>query len=138
MINNKHIAKRGGWKRLLIIAIIVALCIVGLVVGLVVGLRNRHKNSYGTPFHTLILMVTTDNYTGTEETQVPTAAHQETYQAVALTPLRARLSQPALTHSQPTSQPSLQTAHPTPQPGPATPTQLTPNHHPQAPQPSNG
>jgi hypothetical protein len=45
MANNKHIAKRGGWKRLLIIGTIVALCIVGLVVGLVVGLRNRNKNS---------------------------------------------------------------------------------------------
>lgn len=43
--NNKHIAKRGGWKRLAIITIAVILCIVGLVVGLVVGLRNRHKSS---------------------------------------------------------------------------------------------
>ncbi|TVY83482.1 hypothetical protein LSUE1_G002711 [Lachnellula suecica] len=41
VVNNKHIAKRGGCWRLLIIGIIVALCIVGLVVGLVVGLRNR-------------------------------------------------------------------------------------------------
>lgn len=43
--DNKHIAKRGGWKRLAIIALIIILCIVGLVVGLVVGLRNRHSNS---------------------------------------------------------------------------------------------
>ena len=43
--NNKHIAKRGGWKRLTVIAIIVILCIVGLVVGLVVGLRNRNHNA---------------------------------------------------------------------------------------------
>jgi hypothetical protein len=43
--NNKHIAKRGGWKKLLIIGVIVALCIIGLVVGLVVGLRNRNKSS---------------------------------------------------------------------------------------------
>jgi hypothetical protein len=46
VLNNKHIAKRGGWKRLLILGIIVALCIVGLVVGLVVGLKKKHKNSY--------------------------------------------------------------------------------------------
>jgi hypothetical protein len=45
VLNNKHIAKRGGWKRLLIIGIIVALCIVGLVAGLVFGLRNRHKST---------------------------------------------------------------------------------------------
>ncbi|KAE9368343.1 hypothetical protein N431DRAFT_485891 [Stipitochalara longipes BDJ] len=45
VLNNKHIARRGGWKRLLVIAIIVALCTVGLVVGLVFGLRNRHKSS---------------------------------------------------------------------------------------------
>lgn len=43
--NNKHIAKRGGWKRLLIAGLILALIIVGLVVGLVVGLRNRNKSS---------------------------------------------------------------------------------------------
>lgn len=47
-VNNKHIAKRGGWKRLLIIGIILALIIVGLVVGLVIGLRNQNKSSsYG-------------------------------------------------------------------------------------------
>jgi hypothetical protein len=31
--NNKHIARRGGWKRLALIALIVVLCLVGLVVG---------------------------------------------------------------------------------------------------------
>jgi hypothetical protein len=45
VLNNKHIAKRGGWKKLLVISIIAALCIVGLVVGLVFGLRNRNKSS---------------------------------------------------------------------------------------------
>jgi hypothetical protein len=58
-VNNKHIAKRGGWKRLLIIATILALITVGLVVGLVVGLRNRNKSSssYGkaTPWQLLRL-----------------------------------------------------------------------------------
>lgn len=43
--NNKHIAKRGGWKRLAVLALIAMLCIVGLVVGLVVGLRNKHSSS---------------------------------------------------------------------------------------------
>lgn len=43
--NNKHIAKRGGWRRLALIALISILCIVGLVVGLVVGLRHRHSSS---------------------------------------------------------------------------------------------
>jgi hypothetical protein len=45
VLNNKHIAKRGGWKKLLVLGIVAALCIVGLVVGLVFGLRNRHKSS---------------------------------------------------------------------------------------------
>jgi hypothetical protein len=43
--NNKHVAKRGGWKRLALIALIAILCMVALVVGLVVGLRNRSHNS---------------------------------------------------------------------------------------------
>jgi hypothetical protein len=43
--NNKHIARRGGWKRLALIALIAILCIVGLIVGLVVGLRKRNSNS---------------------------------------------------------------------------------------------
>lgn len=43
--NNKHIAKRGGWRRLALIALIVILCFVVLVLGLVFGLRNRHNSS---------------------------------------------------------------------------------------------
>lgn len=43
--NNRHIAKRGGWKRLGLIALIAIICIVALVVGLVVGLRNRNRSS---------------------------------------------------------------------------------------------
>jgi len=43
--NNKHIARRGGWKRLALIALIAIFCIVGLIVGLVVGLRKRNSNS---------------------------------------------------------------------------------------------
>ena len=43
--NNRHIAKRGGWKTLVVIVLLVLLCITGLVVGLVVGLRNRKNKS---------------------------------------------------------------------------------------------
>ncbi|KAH9207292.1 hypothetical protein DL95DRAFT_527979 [Leptodontidium sp. 2 PMI_412] len=43
--NNRHIAKRGGWKRLAITAGVLILCMVGLVVGLVVGLRTNNKSS---------------------------------------------------------------------------------------------
>jgi hypothetical protein len=45
--NNKHLAKRGGFKTLALFLLFVSLCIVGLVVGLIVGLRNAHK--YGKP-----------------------------------------------------------------------------------------
>jgi len=44
-VNNKHIAKRGGWKTLMSIVLLALLCIVALVVGLVVGLRNRNNKS---------------------------------------------------------------------------------------------
>lgn len=44
---NKHIAKRGGWARLCVIALIILLCLVGLIVGLVIGLR-KHKSSSST------------------------------------------------------------------------------------------
>jgi hypothetical protein len=50
--DNKHIARRGGWKTLAIIALIVLLCIVGLVVGLVVGLRKHNSYvSFVSPFY---------------------------------------------------------------------------------------
>ena len=45
LVNNKHIAKRGGWKTLVLILLLVVLCITALVVGLVVGLRNRKNKS---------------------------------------------------------------------------------------------
>ncbi|KUJ08878.1 uncharacterized protein LY89DRAFT_328300 [Mollisia scopiformis] len=44
---NKWIAKRGGWKRLALIALIVIACIVGLAVGLAVGLKH-HSSSKDT------------------------------------------------------------------------------------------
>ncbi|KAI9893882.1 MAG: hypothetical protein M1814_005435 [Vezdaea aestivalis] len=42
--NNKFVAKRGGWKRFCLIALIASTIIAGLVVGLVVGLWNRDRN----------------------------------------------------------------------------------------------
>ena len=42
--NNPSIAKRGGWRRLVLIVLLVALCLVGLIVGLVVGLRNENNS----------------------------------------------------------------------------------------------
>jgi hypothetical protein len=42
--NKKFIAKRGGWRRLVLIALIGSLFVVAMLVGLVVGLRNRHKS----------------------------------------------------------------------------------------------
>lgn len=41
--NHKHIAKRGGWKRVAIIGALVLCIVVALVVGLVVGLRKKHS-----------------------------------------------------------------------------------------------
>src|SRR2546423_4816878 len=42
--NNRHVAKRGGWTRVLLFVLIVLLVIVGLAVGLGVGL-TRPKGS---------------------------------------------------------------------------------------------
>ncbi|RFU33275.1 hypothetical protein B7463_g3080, partial [Scytalidium lignicola] len=42
---NRHIAKRGGWRCLGIGAIAALLCLVALIVGLVLGLRHKHGNS---------------------------------------------------------------------------------------------
>ncbi len=43
-INNEHIAKRGGWRKLAIIGAIATICILGLAIGLGVGLK-KHKSS---------------------------------------------------------------------------------------------
>jgi hypothetical protein len=45
VVNNKHVAKRGGWLRLCLIALVLLLCIVGLVVGLVIGLKKKGHES---------------------------------------------------------------------------------------------
>ena len=47
--NNRHVAKRGGWTRVLLIALVVLLIIVGLAVGLGVGLtRSKRSSRYST------------------------------------------------------------------------------------------
>ena len=43
--DNKHVAKRGGWKRLGLIALAVILVILALGVGLGVGLKKRNSDN---------------------------------------------------------------------------------------------
>ena len=43
--NNKYIARRGGWKRLLAIAVLFIAFVIAVVTGLIVGLRNRKDGS---------------------------------------------------------------------------------------------
>jgi hypothetical protein len=43
--NHKQIAKRGGWKRLAIIAAVVIAAIIALAVGLAVGLKKKPSSS---------------------------------------------------------------------------------------------
>lgn len=42
--NNKYVARRGGWKRLCLVAFGVTALLAGLIVGLVVGLRRKNSN----------------------------------------------------------------------------------------------
>ena len=48
--NNAYVARRGGWRRICLIALIVIACIVALVVGLVVGLKKKHSRYSSPPF----------------------------------------------------------------------------------------
>jgi len=41
--NNAYVARRGGWKRICLIALVVIACIVALAVGLAVGLHKKHS-----------------------------------------------------------------------------------------------
>ncbi|KAL8774084.1 MAG: hypothetical protein Q9209_001192 [Squamulea sp. 1 TL-2023] len=43
--NNKHIARRGGWRRIFLILLILLTIIVGLTVGLAIGLRNKENTT---------------------------------------------------------------------------------------------
>lgn len=43
--NNRHVAKRGGWARVLLIALILLLLVAGLAVGLGVGLTRSKERS---------------------------------------------------------------------------------------------
>lgn len=44
--NNKHIAQRGGWRRICLIFWLVLIAIIALAVGLGVGLRKNHPSRY--------------------------------------------------------------------------------------------
>ena len=41
--NKKYIARRGGWRRICLIALVIIAIIVALTVGLVVGLRKKNR-----------------------------------------------------------------------------------------------
>ncbi len=41
--NNKHIARRGGWRRICLILLIILTLVVGLAVGLSIGLRKKER-----------------------------------------------------------------------------------------------
>ncbi|KAL8775999.1 MAG: hypothetical protein Q9213_008414 [Squamulea squamosa] len=43
--NNKHIARRGGWRRIFLILLILLTIIVGLAVGLAIGLRKKENTT---------------------------------------------------------------------------------------------
>lgn len=45
VVNNKHVAKRGGWLRLCLVLGILSSCVIGLAVGLVFGLKKRSKSA---------------------------------------------------------------------------------------------
>ncbi|CAF9943837.1 MAG: hypothetical protein ALECFALPRED_001470 [Alectoria fallacina] len=47
--NNAYVARRGGWRRICLVAAIVIACVVALVVGLVVGLHKKHNSSSAAP-----------------------------------------------------------------------------------------
>ena len=43
--NNRHIAGRGGWKRLFLLVLFVIAVIIALAVGLTIGLQNKRNSS---------------------------------------------------------------------------------------------
>ncbi|KAL8842588.1 MAG: hypothetical protein Q9205_006388 [Flavoplaca limonia] len=43
--NNKHIARRGGWRRICLILLIILTLVVGLAVGLSIGLRKKESTT---------------------------------------------------------------------------------------------
>ena len=49
--NNKHIARRGGWKRLLALAVVLIAVVVALAVGLAIGLRKKRNSRYSFDAH---------------------------------------------------------------------------------------
>ncbi|KAL8950395.1 MAG: hypothetical protein Q9222_003575 [Ikaeria aurantiellina] len=47
--NNKHIARRGGWRRICLIALLAVTLTVALVVGLVFGLQKKNRDNSSQP-----------------------------------------------------------------------------------------
>jgi hypothetical protein len=40
------VQRKGGWKRILLIALVILLCLIAIIVGVVVGLSQQKKNKY--------------------------------------------------------------------------------------------
>ena len=49
--NHKHIARRGGWKRLLLIILVIVAALIALAVGLGVGLTRKNVNNRFVQYH---------------------------------------------------------------------------------------
>lgn len=58
---NKHLERRGGYGRLLAIALLVIATIVALVVGLVIGLRKKERSRYTSLAPGTVLQSTKDS-----------------------------------------------------------------------------
>lgn len=131
---NKHISKRGGWRRLLLLFLILLVIGVALGVGLGVGLKK--KNSWVSSL--LLSKSTLMCFKGMQPIPRPQVHHQYPPRA-ALQEMHKPLHQLTIHHqtqpfqkdpipSTPISPQSLQTARPTLQRGCAIPTKPTLNH----------
>lgn len=88
--NNKHLAKRGGFKTLTLLILLAVLCIAGLVVGLVVGLRNAHKYEIPALYRRVQLIQTVGK--APMALEIPMVVRQELYQMPM--EVQTRLSHP--------------------------------------------
>lgn len=60
--NNKHVIKRGGWKRLCLTLLVLVVVIIGVVVGLTLGLRQRGWRESSTPSATDVSPVASEPF----------------------------------------------------------------------------
>jgi hypothetical protein len=114
--NRRFLSKkrRGGWKRLIVIAILVAAVLVGIVVGVIYGLYEKSKKAkYVLPLSTHSHQHHPNNHPAPPPPQIPPPQ----------TPPSP--SPPAPGPSQPSSPPSAQPAPPTPPHGSASRTRPT-------------